>query len=407
MKKRIFSPNAVMLIVIAIYMVKVLAKSTVGAYANQSALIADAWHNTTDIVAAAFVLVAVLISNLKRPEYPYGLHRVESFFSVVTGLLLAYVAIDTARHGLSALLSVSPAATAWGQSHLHLPGFTPVKLGMRYLPWVLLVSLCGAACSWYVGNWQMFQGKASGHESVVSDGRETRCDGIVELGTAAGAIIENLLRLTWIEGIVTLAVAFFIGEAAYAIIRQGLRSLALKSIGGKIEADLKRAAELVPGVIEATKLRTFFAGPIAIINVKIVSRSQLLAQRDLKQALERIGAVVLARHDVTDSKFYIRFAMPEEDPHRIAIGAMRHGDGATSIAPRPELINVVFVCDVTDGEFRNVVAENKIPPDLGSFLKAKNIRTLYCSGPIDPTWTDKLGLPVERAPHWSLNAYGF
>jgi len=406
MKKRILSPNAVMLVIIAIYIVKVLAKSTVGTYASSSAQIADAWHNSSDIVAALFVIVAVLISNLKRPEYPYGLHRVESIFSVVTGLLLLYVAFDTAVHGLSALLYVRPAAAAWGQAHLHLPAFAPVKLGLKYLPWILAVSLSGAVCSWYAGSWQMRQGKASGHESIVSDGRETRCDGIVELGTAAGAILENILGLAWIEGIVTLLVAFFIAEAAFEILRRGLRSLVLKSIGGEIEADLKRTAELVPGVLEATKLRTFFSGPVAIINMKIVSRNPLLAQRDMKQALERIGAAALMHHDVTDSKFYIRFAMPEEKPHRIAIGIAKTSNGTAVIAPTLGAISAVYVCDVVDGELRNVVMEELPSSWLEVRLKQKRVRKLICSGKIDPFWTQKLGMPVEQSPHRSLAAYG-
>ena len=405
MKKRILSPNAVMLVIIAIYVVKVLAKYSVGTYASSSAQIADAWHNTTNIVSAIFVIVAVLISNLKRPEYPYGLHRVESIFSAVTGLLLLGVAVDTAAHGLSALLSVQPAAAAWGQAHLHLPAFAPVKLGLKYLPWILAVSLSGAVCSWYAGNWQMRQGKESGHESIVSDGRETRTDGIVELGTAAGAILENILGLAWIEGIVTLLVAFFIAEAAFEILRRGLRSLVLKSIGIEIEADLKRAADVVPGVIEAIKLRTFFSGPVAIINVKIVSRSPLLAQRDIKQALEQIGAAVLAQRDITSSKFYIRFAVPDENPHRIAIGVMTSADGAKLIAPTPNETGVVYVCDIVDGELRNVVEESYAPLDIASFLEQKRVQKLICSGEIDPSWIQQHNLPVERAPHWSLSAY--
>jgi len=405
MKRRIRSPHAVMLLVIAAYAVKVLAKYLVGSYANSSALLGDAWHNFSDIIAAAFVIVAVLISRIKRPEYPFGLHKVESIFSVATGALLGYVAVaDVAAHGCAALLSGWAAADAWTRSVLPLPAFEPVRLGRSYMLPLLAVTLGGAACSWFVGGWQIGQGRASGHESIVSDGKETRTDGIAEIGIAAGAIIENVLKVPWLDGLVTLGVAFFIGETALKISRRGLRSLMLKSIGKETEADLKKAIEFLPGIIEAAKLRTFFSGPSAIVIVKIISRCPLLAQRDLKLAIEAVTVPVLAKHDISHGTFYIRFALPAEDPHRIAIGVCREG-GFELIAPTPADISSVLICDLSDGRLKKVKAEDPTE-DLAALLRKKRVLKLYCSDEPDSAWSERLGLPVERSAHRSLASFG-
>lgn len=404
MRKRKLSPHAVMLMVIAVYASKVFAKYLIGTYANSSALVGDAWHNFSDIIAASLVIAAVSISRLKRPEYPFGLHRIESIFSVVTGGLLGYVAFNVAVHGVVALLSALPAADAWARGQLPLPAFEPVRLGRAYLAPMLAVTLGGALCSWFVGNWQIGQGRLMGHESIVSDGKETRADGYAEIGVAVGAVVENVLNIPWLDGLVALVVAFFIGETALEILRRGLRSLMLKSIGKEIEADLKKVIELLPGIVEATKLRTFFSGPAAVVIVKIVSRCPLLAQRDLKQAIETLATPVLVGHEIMEGTFYIRFAMPPEDPHRLAIGVCRCGE-ADIIAPSPEDISTVLICDISDGRMKKAEAEDPTD-DLAALLKEKRVRRLICSGEPDPEWGERLGLPVERSVHWSLASFG-
>ena len=244
----------------------------------------------------------------------------------------------------------------------------------------------------------------NGNESVVADGKETRVDGLVEVAIIVGSVFENVLLMPWIEGIVTLIVAFFIGETAFEIVRQSVRSLLMKSVGNKAEIDLKKSIEQMPGVVEVQKMKTFFTGKTAVIIIKVISRSSACSQRLLKKGIEAITVPVLKQHDINDAKFYIRFADPPENSHREAVAVDERGYVAWDVSS----ITRVIVCDVEDGIFKRETEHDVKVGTLAAFLEKKHVSCIHCLAPKDVGYDEcrTRGIEARLAPHWSLAILG-
>lgn len=402
------SSYGVVATLVAMYAVKIVVKVSVGGYVRSPAITGDGYHNIADIIEALALLLVIIIANVERPGYPFGLKKVESLFALGTGVGLTLMSFKIAGGALAGLLEPWPAADAATRSFLPLPVFEPLRVGRTFLPLVLGVTVGSAVISYFVGRWQIRHGRASGHEAMVADGEETLSDGRLEIAIAIGIGAEYLFRTPWIEYPLALAVSGLILKTAWEIGRRGLRSLLLKSIGAPVETGLTDLMMRLPGVLGVEKMRTFFSGPTAVVIVKIISRGQLAAQRDLKKAIETVTVPVFESHGIGESKFYIRFAMPAEDYHRIAVAVS--GSGATAkVAPTFAAADWFYVVDVDDGMNVRVRAHPaKAGTEAAGFLAGKRVRHLRClkPGPDDTRLAESCRATVQAAAHSSLRSLG-
>ncbi len=406
MKKN--SSYIVVAVLIAMYAAKVAVKIAVGRYVHSPAIAGDGYHNISDIVEALALLFVIVIADVERPGYPFGLKRAESLFALGTGLGLFLMSLKVAGGALAGLLAPWPSADAAVRAVLPLPAFEPLRFEPACLPLVLGVTVGSAVLSYVIGRWQIRHGRAHGHEAMVADGEETLSDGRLEISIAVGISAEYLFNAPWIEYPLALVVAGLVLKTAFEIGLRGVRSLLLKSIGAEAEAEVSAMALRLPGVLDVQKMRTFFSGPTAVVIVKIISRSQLNAQRDLKKAIETVTVPVFRRHGIADSKFYIRFARPPEDYHRVAV-AVRGAGPSARVASTFAEAERLYVADMDDGMPIRVRSYD-LPPtaELAGFLAGKRIRHLRCLTPrsSDRQLAADSHATVQPAAHGSLRSLG-
>jgi len=82
-----------------------LLKFVAGTMFGSIALIADALHSSTDIVASVAVFLGVRFSETKSEKFPYGLYKMENLVSLFIALVIFYTGIEIALESAGKLLA--------------------------------------------------------------------------------------------------------------------------------------------------------------------------------------------------------------------------------------------------------------------------------------------------------------
>jgi len=161
------------------------------------ALVADAWHSGSDVVASALVWTGARIS---RREGRINLAVVENIVGLIISGLILWAAV-------SIFQKVSAVASA------------PIT----NLPLAIGGSLVAALISYYAAQYKMHVGRETGSLSLVADGYHSRMDtlttGAVVVGLMGHAIGIELDRIA------AVVVALFVVESAIVIGAAAMRGL--------------------------------------------------------------------------------------------------------------------------------------------------------------------------------------
>jgi len=167
----------------------VFLKMLMAGLSGSIALIADAWHSASDVVASGLVWTGARIS---RREGRLNLAVIENIVSLVISGLILWAAVGIFR-------KVS----------------TVVGSPITNLPLAIGGSLVAALISYYASQYKMHVGRETGSMSLVADGYHSRMDtlttGAVVVGLMGHAIGIELDRIA------AVVVALFIVESAIVI----------------------------------------------------------------------------------------------------------------------------------------------------------------------------------------------
>lgn len=175
----------------------VFLKVTLATLSGSLALIADAWHSGSDVVASALVWTGARIS---RREGGVNLAVAENIVGIIISGLILWAAVSIFQK-VSAVTSAS----------------------ITNLPLAIGGSLVAALISYYAAQYKMHVGRETGSISLVADGYHSRMDtlttGAVVVGLMGHAIGIELDRIA------AVVVALFVVESAIVIGAAAIRGL--------------------------------------------------------------------------------------------------------------------------------------------------------------------------------------
>jgi cation diffusion facilitator family transporter len=387
---RLNSPYVVMAVVLAMYSAKAVAKLAVGSHINSPMITGDGFHNLADIFVALLVVAAVWISKLPPDErYPFGRKNVESIARLAIGGMLIPTALHFGLTSIMGLVSYAPGLerTVRHLSPIELPTHEPLLMGTDVngpygLWWILGITGVSALLSFLIGRYEIVAGKANGHASMVADGKETRSDGLIEIVIFVGVIAEYLFHAAWLEYPLGIGVAALVGRTGWELWLEGWHALLQHSLGREVEDAIRRTCTTLRGVDSVEQVTTFRVGSRAVVILKLLTRSPAVAHDDLKKALKLHLTAMLAKQDIEDAEFHLRFSPPPTLETRIAYAVMT--DGKTIIVA-PDLQHAThFIISTSLGD-ETVRWTLEQPPsacqdDLVSWLEAKRVVTLRFFG---------------------------
>ena len=211
-----------------------IIKGIAGVFGNSYALIADAIESTTDIFSSCLVLFGIKYSN--RPadaNHPYGHGRVEP---LITFLVVGFLITSATIIAYESVINIR----------------TPHELPK---PWTLIV--LGAIIIWKEFSFRlvMKRGIQTNSSSLKADAWHHRSDAITSVAAFVGISIALFLGKGYesADDWAALFASAFIFYNSYLIFRPALGEIMDEHLYEDLEAEIRKIAVSVDGVIDTEK----------------------------------------------------------------------------------------------------------------------------------------------------------
>jgi cobalt-zinc-cadmium efflux system protein len=206
---------------------------------NSLALLADAGHMLTDVVAVFMGLGAVMLAKRgsTSPDRTYGWHRAEVFTAVANAVLLVGVAVFILYEAIERL--------GTGAS---VPGVP-----------MIVVALAGLVANFVVA--MLLRADSEGSLAVKGAYMEVVADTVGSLGVLIAGIVTVTTHWPYSDVVVAILVALWVLPRAFALARAALRILSESSPAHIDVEELRAALGAVNGVTEVHDLHVWTLSP--------------------------------------------------------------------------------------------------------------------------------------------------
>ncbi|MBW0014041.1 cation diffusion facilitator family transporter [Mycobacterium sp.] len=206
---------------------------------NSMALLADAGHMLTDVVAVFMGLIAVILARRgsSSPARTYGWHRAEVFTAVANAALLIGVAVFIVYEAIQRL-----------KEPLSVPGVPMIVVALAGLAANLVVAL-------------LLRSHSEGSLAVKGAYMEVIADTVGSLGVLIAGVVTVTTRWPYADVAVAVLVAIWVLPRAISLARAALRILSESSPAHIDVEELRSALGAVDGVTEVHDLHVWTLSP--------------------------------------------------------------------------------------------------------------------------------------------------
>lgn len=278
----------------------------VGILAHSQALVADAMHTLSDVVADFFVLYANRKGNeAADAEHPYGHGRFETAASLVLGLLLVATGIGilvTAVERLQNLGSLPPVGVA--------------------AIWAAVFTLAGKEGLF---RYMLTVAERLRSPMLIANAWHARADALSSLVVAAG-VGGALLGFPVADAVAAIVVGGMIVKAGAGFGWDAISELIDTGVAEEEVASIRTTIEATPGVIGLHDLRTRRMAQKILIDAHVQVDGHISVSEGHRIGDEVRKRVLAAHEDVVDMLVHID---PEDD---------MHGTGSNKLPDRQTLL---------------------------------------------------------------------
>src|ERR1700692_761368 len=235
---------------------------------NSLALLADAGHMLTDVVAVFMGLAAITLAKRgsTSPDRTYGWHRAEVFTAVANAALLVGVAVFILYEAIERL----------GKG-TEIPGVP-----------MIVVALAGLAANFVVA--MLLRSQSEGSLAVKGAYMEVVADTVGSFGVLIAGIVTITTHWPYADVVVAILCAICVLPRAFALARAALRILSESSPAHIDVEELRSALGAVDGVTEVHDLHVWTLSP-----GKDMCTAHLTSTRNSALVLDDARAVLNAR----------------------------------------------------------------------------------------------------------------
>lgn len=269
----------------------VVIELAVGFYANSLALIGDALHNLTDVVALFIALIAVLLE--RRPptsSRTYGFQR--------AGVLAAFVNAATLV-GLTVYIFVE----AWSRFRSPEDVDTSLMIVVAFIG----VLLNGAVTLWFR--------EAGRHDvNIRSAVIHMFADTLASAGVIVAALLIRATGVASFDPLVSVMIGLLILWSSWSILRETVNLLLEGTPRGIDPEDVTRDLAAQEGVLEVHHLHIWAIGPAR----RALSCHLQLGDVSLRSAgdvLRRVNSLLSERYEIAHTTIQVEhLGCPADDP---------------------------------------------------------------------------------------------
>lgn len=255
-----------------------------GLWAGSQALVADALHSLSDLVADFVALLARKHSH-KAPDadHQYGHQRYETAASLALGLLLLAAGCSMLLSAGNKLTGATPLA-AVHQAALYAALFT---LASKELLFRYMLKIATEVRS----------------SMLVANAWHARADAASSLVVAVG-IIGNLAGYTWLDPLAAALVGFMVGRTGWQFAWDALNNLMDRAADDDTVEAIRATLLATPGVQGLHDMRTRHMGDQILVDVHLEIDGELTVYQGHDIAANA-RARVMAEHHVLDVMTHI------------------------------------------------------------------------------------------------------
>ena len=238
-----------------------------GIYGKSGAMISDAVHSMSDVIATFIAFIGVKLAQRSADsEHPYGHERFESVATFVLGLILAGTGLKIGYSALQTILSGD-------YSHIPVPTFLP-----------LIAAIVSIVSKEAMFQYTMYYAKKLDSEAFKADAWHHRSDAFSSAGSFLG-IGAAKLGFPVMDSIASIIICVFILKLAVEIIIDSLKKMLDTSCGTEFEEQISEFIMKESGVKRIDLLNTRMFGNKVYIDVEIAvdRNSTLLAAHKIAE----------------------------------------------------------------------------------------------------------------------------
>ncbi len=271
-------------------------KGVAGVLSGSTALIGDAIHSATDVLASSAIFVGLWVAGREHPSFPYGLYKAETMATLVTSIAVILAGYEIGRQALFGVTKMVDVTIA--------------------LP-VAMVSFFVALG---FGILQMRAGKKYDSPALEADARDYLADslstGVVLIGLIGSAMGYNVDRFA--AGIVSL----FVFYAGGHLLVSALKDLLDASIDRETEREIIKMIENHHRIHRVRKCLSRVAGGRFIVDMDVEMKTtshkvadhvaDLLEDEIIKQFPKVVMARIRPHYTRGD---FVRRITPVDEPN--------------------------------------------------------------------------------------------
>lgn len=259
---------------VALNLLLTVVQAVVGLFAGSQALVADAMHSLSDLLAD---FVAMLAGHHSRKEadddHHYGHHRYETAASLALGVLLLAAGAGMLWTAASKFAGNAP------MSSVH--------------PIALVVAVITLLSKEALFRYMLAIAEKVRSSMLVANAWHARADAASSLVVALG-IGGNLLGYPWLDPVAALLVGFMIGKTGWGFAWEALGDLMDRSADEDSVSGIRQLVLETPGVLGLHDLRTRRMGDMILVDVHLELDAELTVRQGHDIAVEARQRVMAA-----------------------------------------------------------------------------------------------------------------
>ena len=250
-------------------------KFVAGFVAHSGAMISDAVHSASDVLATFIVILGVKLAGRDADrDHPYGHERLECVAALILGVILAATGFGI---GLSGIRKIT------GGEELLIPG----TLALIAAAVSIVVK---AAMFWYT--W--LAAKKIDSSALKAEAWHHRSDALSSVGSFAG-ILGARLGFPALDPVASVVICLFILKAAWDILADALGKMTDHACPPALVQEMAESVLSQPGVLGLDTLNTRLFGDRVYVDVEIRADGDL--------PLKVTHATAQAVHDALEAQF--------------------------------------------------------------------------------------------------------
>ena len=238
-----------------------IAKLVAGVIGKSAAMMADAVHSLSDVIADAAVLIMVKLSAKGKDEkHNWGRGKYETIATVAISILLIFIAIDMILDGISSIRNI-------------LSGELTDKPGMVAL-WVAAISIVTQEL---IFRWTIHVGKAVESETMIANAWHHRSDALSSVASLIGISGAIYLGGKWtvLDPVIGFIISILIIAVAIKMLIPAITELTDGALPADTVNQIRSVIQSVKDVDQILDLRTRKSGHSNIINAHIAVSPEL------------------------------------------------------------------------------------------------------------------------------------